>query len=133
MCGRRRSYYNGTAGRTLIEHWNGKAWKVVPSPNVGARTNEIFSVRGTSGHDIWAAGEAFTGYPTSRTLILHWNGRRWRVAASPSVPSEPNSLSAVRPLSSAGAWAVGRYLRGSVSKTLILRWSRRPLADRRQP
>ena len=122
------SYYNGTAGRTLIEHWNGKAWKVVPSPNVGARTNEIFSVRGTSGHDIWAAGEAFTGYPTSRTLILHWNGRRWRVApparaCPPSrilsarcghcplpAPGRSGATSADRsrrPLSCAGAEATG--------------------------
>ena len=117
------SYYNGTTGRTLIEHWNGKSWSVVKSPNVGPGSNELTSVRGTSAHDIWAVGDTVTSYPVTRTLILHWNGRRWRVASSPSVPAEPNFLSGVRPLSPSGAWAVGHYVHGSASRTLILHWS----------
>lgn len=28
-----REYFNGTANQTLIEHWNGNAWKRVPSQN----------------------------------------------------------------------------------------------------
>jgi hypothetical protein len=117
------SYFNGTAGRTLIEHWNGKSWSVVPSPNLGSGSNEISSIRGTSARDIWAAGDAITSYPAGRTVILHWNGRRWRVAPSPSEPADANLLTSVRPLSPADAWAVGRYVPGSASKALILRWS----------
>ncbi len=82
------TYFNGTAGRTLIEHWDGKSWRVVPSPNAGPGSNEITSVRGISAHDIWAAGDAITSYPTSRTVILHWNGKQWRVASSPSMPGQ---------------------------------------------
>src|ERR1700691_1619145 len=93
------SYFNGTAGRTLIEHWNGVSWSVIPSPNLGSGSNELSSVRGTSARDIWAAGDAITSYPVGRTVILHWNGRRWRVAPSPSEPGDANLLTAVRPLS----------------------------------
>src|SRR5712692_9741886 len=119
------SYFNGTAGQTLIEHWNGKSWSVVSSPNVGTGTNELFSVRGTSSHSIWAVGVTVTSYPTSRTLILHWGGRHWRVVPSPSVGTGTNILSAVRPLSPTDAWAAGRYVSGSTSKTLILHWGGR--------
>src|SRR6185437_10669976 len=101
------SYYNGTAGRTLIEHFNGKSWSVVTSPNVGALSNEITALRGTSANDIWAVGDAVTSYPTTKTVILHWNGHRWRLVTSPSVPDKPNFLTAVRPVSASEAWPSG--------------------------
>ena len=119
------SYFNGAAGRTLIEHWNGKAWSAVTSPDLGAGSNEITSIRGTSAHDIWAAGDAVTSYPVTKTVILHWNGHRWRMVSSPSVPAEPNLLTGVRPLSPAEAWAVGRQVESSTPRTLILHWSGR--------
>jgi hypothetical protein len=30
---------SGTRGKTLIEHWNGGRWSVIPSPNVGTQSN----------------------------------------------------------------------------------------------
>src|SRR6185437_2632336 len=35
-----------SAARTLIEHWNGHSWTVVPSPSPGTRLNELRGVRG---------------------------------------------------------------------------------------
>ena len=26
------SYFDGSSGKTLVEHWNGTAWSIVPSP-----------------------------------------------------------------------------------------------------
>jgi hypothetical protein len=118
------SYGNGTAGRTLIEHWNGKSWKVIPSPNIGSGSNDLLSIRGTSAHDIWAVGNAVTSYPVDVTVVLHWNGKHWKVARSPSMTGKPNFLTGVRPLSPASAWAVGSYVSGTGNKTLILRWSK---------
>jgi hypothetical protein len=114
------SYFT-TAGRTLIEHWNGKTWKVVFSQDVGPGANELTAVRGTSGHDIWAVGNATTSYPLSDTVILHWNGRRWQLVPSPNVANRPNFLRAVRPVSRTEAWAVGRYdPKGGGSLPLVL-------------
>jgi hypothetical protein len=52
------SYSNGTAGHTLIVHWNGSVWKVVASPNAGGSSYEKFlsGVAAISAHNIWAVG-----------------------------------------------------------------------------
>src|SRR2546430_2345799 len=33
-------HFNSIAPQTLTEHWNGTAWKLVPSPNPGGPTND---------------------------------------------------------------------------------------------
>src|SRR5262245_27260489 len=57
----------GTSGQaaepSLVEHWDGSAWTVVPSPNPGTGFNELLSVRGVSAHDIWAVGVTNSGEP----------------------------------------------------------------------
>jgi hypothetical protein len=42
--------------QTLVMHWNGSSWSVVPSPN---RTleNELYGVQALSANNIWAVGE----------------------------------------------------------------------------
>jgi hypothetical protein len=42
-------------GRTLTEHWNGSAWSVVASPNVGSNDNLLNAVAAVPG-DVWAVG-----------------------------------------------------------------------------
>ena len=49
-------YWNGFFNpRTLTLHWDGSAWSVVPSPNVGSDQNWLNGVTG-SGNDVWAVG-----------------------------------------------------------------------------
>jgi hypothetical protein len=43
--------------RTLTEHWNGGAWSVVASPNVGGNDNLLNGV-GASAGDVWAVGSS---------------------------------------------------------------------------
>jgi hypothetical protein len=43
---------------TLIEHWNGSAWTIVPSPNVGSGNNSLAAVAARSANDVWAVGYA---------------------------------------------------------------------------
>lgn len=110
--------------RTLILHWSGGHWRVVPSPSVGTGTNILSAVRPLSVTDAWAVGRDVRG-STSRTLILHWGGGHWRVVPSPNVGTRDNTLRGVRASSTADAWAVGNYYNGAVEKTLILHWSGR--------
>jgi hypothetical protein len=49
------SYASGR-GRTLTLHWNGTAWKQVPSPNAGSGKNALVGVAATSASNAWAVG-----------------------------------------------------------------------------
>lgn len=74
---------------TLIEHYDGTSWSVVPSPNVGPdsefQSNRLFGLTANSPTDIWAFGSFFAsnGSGEQRTLLLHWSGTSWSVAPSP--------------------------------------------------
>ncbi|HSY90163.1 MAG TPA: hypothetical protein VK812_02265 [Candidatus Binatus sp.] len=75
---------------TLIEHFDGTSWTVVPSPNVGPnsanQSNRLLGLTATSANDIWAFGSYFPadGSGHQMTLLLHWDGISWTIAPSPS-------------------------------------------------
>ncbi len=57
-----------------IEHWNGKRWKALPSPNPpSGYLNLLWAASATSRDNIWAVGTTDYG----STLIVHWNGAAW--------------------------------------------------------
>jgi len=71
---------NGLPYLTLTEHWNGKAWSAVKSPNgttsdVGI--NLLSGVAAVSPGDAVAVGWAEGSSVTSHVLILRWNGKSW--------------------------------------------------------
>jgi hypothetical protein len=75
---------------TLIEHFDGTRWAVVPSPNIGPnsanQSNRLLGLTANSSNDIWAFGSYFSadGSGHQMTLLLHWDGTSWKVASSPS-------------------------------------------------
>lgn len=112
--------------RTLIQHFDGNLWSIVPSPN---RPNdvisELHSVSAASANDVWAVGSSQDGGTQARTLIEHWDGTQWSIVPSPNPDTQLNELHGVVALSANDAWAVG-YRGGTHSETpletLILRW-----------
>ncbi|MFL5797106.1 MAG: hypothetical protein ACJ77A_04125 [Actinomycetota bacterium] len=117
-------YSNGTADQTLVEHWNGTSWKVVPSPNPGgsSRNDFLYGVAAVSATNVWAVGR-FDNGSANRTLIEHWNGHTWLRVASPNIGGSTahNGLNAVTATSASDAWAVGGG--GNADKTLIEHWN----------
>jgi hypothetical protein len=104
---------------SLAEHWNGTAWKVVPTPNPGTSANFLRAVSAFSASNVWAVGRA-----DNSTLTLHWNGTSWSQVPSPSPGVGGNDLSGVDAVSATSAWAVGEASdASSTQKTLILRWN----------
>ena len=79
---------------TLIEHFDGARWTVVPSPNMGTASNRLFGITAISPTNIYAFGSYFAenGSGNQMTLLLHWNGVNWTVAPSPD-PTNRNFLS----------------------------------------
>ncbi len=103
--------------RTLIEHWNGASWTVVPSPNVGGEvSDQLFSVTAVAPNDLWAVGNYAPpgppcGVDPAYTLIEHWNGTSWSIVPSPNVNAgtDVNQLVGVTDVLGSGSdlWAVG--------------------------
>ena len=75
---------------TVIEHFDGTNWAVVPSPNVGPnsanQSNRLLGLTAKSANDIWAFGSYFAadGSGHQMTLLLHWDGISWTVASTPN-------------------------------------------------
>lgn len=100
-----------TSPKTVVEHWNGSAWRRV---SVSPAAGWLNGVAATSARDVWAVG--FSG---GRALILHFNGSVWRRVASPAVGSARALLAGVTAISPRNAWAVG----GAGNKSLIEHWN----------
>lgn len=115
---------------TLIEHWDGHRWRLVPSPSVrasnGVLYDMLFAVTADRSDEAWAVGSYEShaggyGGGGEHGLVLHWNGRHWSRALLPPA-RERTFLHGVvaRPGS---AWAVGdRGLPPDHHRTLVERW-----------
>jgi hypothetical protein len=111
--------------KTLIEHWDGRSWSLVTSPdNSPNQDNELLSVACTSASDCWTTGYYVAGSGVRQTLIEHWDGTSWTIAASPNTSGmQNNSFFGVACPSAASCWAVGQYYDGGVYQTLIDQWN----------
>jgi hypothetical protein len=104
----------GASTRPLIEHWNGTAWALVPSPAIHS-AGTLMGVSASAPDSAWAVG----GRAGGAGLTEHWNGRSWTVAPSPDLAG-PGELHAVAAASASSAWAVGGFFcpgRGPVTVT----------------
>ena len=62
---------NGTTGTSVILHWNGTAWALVPSPNPGPETG-LFAVAASSASNAWAVGRFLDpGSGRDQNLAIH--------------------------------------------------------------
>lgn len=93
---------------TLTMHWDGAAWRVVPSPNGAPRHNFVHGVVALSPIDAWVVGYS-EEHGLSRTLTLHWDGAAWSVVPSPNPGEDFNVLWGMGTDGAGGVWAVGHY------------------------
>ena len=92
------------ANQTLTERYNGSAWSVVPSPNVGTQNNALNGVSMIPGAG-WAVGYT-QGSGKYAPLALGWNGTQWLTASTGTFPSDA-LFTGVDTLADGSAWAVG--------------------------
>jgi hypothetical protein len=110
-----------TLSTSLIEHWNGTQWTVIPSPNPSSTLNVLNAVAAVSANDVWAVGIAPTG--SNQILISHWNGSVWSVVPNPPSSMPLNNLAALAVISANDVWAVGTGLIGDEDATATLHWN----------
>ncbi len=107
--------------QTLTEHWDGKTWRIVPSPSGPGLQAGLLSVSALSSTNVWAGGDSGTA-----TLLERWNGTRWTVVPSPSPPATQfNPVFGLAPVSAGNIWAVGQTQNVTTGSpaTLIEHWN----------
>jgi hypothetical protein len=122
---------------TLIEHWDGTSWSILPSPPRRG-TAQLYGVAALSPTNAWAVGYYGKHVGLNRTFVLHWNGTDWKRVASPHPGLRSYSLlSGVAAVSSRSVWAVGNYCRAKgrhcSKQPLTLHWNGRTWRQVRGP
>jgi hypothetical protein len=118
--------------KTLVEHWNGTAWKIIRSPNVGTVWNELNGLVAFSASNIWAVGKYSNGPLDGhhdRPFAVHWNGTVWKTVAVPSYGTSSRLYGVAKVPGTSKLWAVGEYERVDTSTgaqtggALIEKWN----------
>jgi hypothetical protein len=94
---------------TLTEHFDGSAWTIVPSPNVGTQGNALLHVAVLPGGKAWAVGYRIDEKSFyARSLIEYWDGSAWSVVPHPE-PGVSAQLFGVSARARDDVWAVGTF------------------------
>jgi len=114
---------NQDATLTFAEHYNGKAWTVVRTPNAGPNFNTLFGLAAAGG-EAWAVGTHLDSAYRNRALVEAWNGHRWSIASVPQPGSVRDMLWGATALSRDNVWAVGDQESGNgIFETLAEHWN----------
>jgi hypothetical protein len=108
--------------RPVIEHWNGRRWRLAADPKVPPMT-ALSSVTVAADGQAWAVGTPFTD--TGRAVILHWIRHAWVTSATPRTGGAVfmNGVTAVSP---GNVWAVGSdSAAGGPFRPCALHWNGR--------
>jgi len=84
------SYSVAGVDRSLVEHWNGHTWSIMPSPNpTGSTGTDLSGVSCPTSTHCFAVGDS--SYAVShgvlvgtaeKTLVESWNGHSWSIMRS---------------------------------------------------
>jgi Ser-Thr-rich glycosyl-phosphatidyl-inositol-anchored membrane family len=120
------SFTAADVAQTLAETWNGTAWSITPSPNLGTVGSAFTGVSCTSSTNCTAVGVYDNGSMVPQTLVETWNGTNWSI--TPSTPNQgtgANYLYGVACTNSTSCTAVGFYVKvpGTTDQTLVETWN----------
>jgi hypothetical protein len=105
--------------QTLAQHFDGAAWRIVQTPNVG-QFNSLSSVAAASPKDVWAAGMG----NGNQTLIEHWDGQLFSVVHSPNDPGTAmggwNYFGGIAAGAGGNLWAVGHYIPKQIAREILI-------------
>lgn len=89
-------------------HWNGRTWQSIPNPApAGAASVNLLAVTAAASNDVWAVGRwADPSTFTENGLIIHWDGKVWRIADAPALTA--GAFQAVTAIAPDDVWAVGQ-------------------------
>ncbi|HEY2669380.1 MAG TPA: hypothetical protein VGJ07_03275 [Rugosimonospora sp.] len=95
-----------TTTGSLVEHWDGSQWSVVPNPASNAARSILTAMKAISASDVWAVGRQVTADGAIVPLVERYDGTAWHLVDVPfgSPASELSGISATGP---DDVWVVG--------------------------
>ncbi len=90
----------------LFEHFDGTAWKAVPTPSPPGAEQFGTDIAAIARDDVWAVGNE----ALEKTLAAHWDGMRWSIVPTPSLDdgvAPINALTGVTAAAPNDVWASG--------------------------
>jgi hypothetical protein len=109
--------------QTLVEHWNGSTWSVIPSPSPSAQGNILYGVAALSDSDVWAVGVQLDGSGGTHPLTEHWDGTSWTAVPAADPNGGGNALYALDAVASGSVYAVGQSGAAFPSQALAEHWN----------
>jgi hypothetical protein len=91
---------------TLAEHWNGRSWSAVRTPDPGSNGNLLYGIDAVSADNVWAVGQQSFAQGPNQGLVEHWNGHCWTVVPLPVSQSALVLLDGVT-VSGGHVWVAG--------------------------
>src|SRR5262249_23413114 len=82
------------ASATLVLHFDGTSWTIIPSPNPGGLTSSLAGVVALADGRIWAVGFYYDG-TQGRTLLLHGDTSGFEAVPGENFPGEGNVLNGI--------------------------------------
>jgi plastocyanin len=98
---------SGTVTSTLVLHFDGTGWNVVPSPNPG-QPSSLAAVVASPDGQIWAAGFYYDG-TQGRTLLLHGDDSGFVAVPGEDFPGEGNVLLGIAAAGPGDMWVAGYH------------------------
>ena len=89
--------------QTEIQHYNGKSWSVVASPNVDVGNNALNGVVALAANNIYAVGYSTDSNYAEHSLILHYDGTAWNVVNG----ADTGGLTGIAAHAANDIWVVG--------------------------
>jgi hypothetical protein len=114
---------NQDATLSFAEHYDGKSWSVVRTPNAGPNFNSFYGLAAKDG-EAWAVGERLNGAYQDRALVEVWNGKKWSIADTPQPGSVRDMIFGASALSRSDVWVVGdQEGANGIFETLAEHWN----------
>lgn len=111
---------DGVAERSLIEQWDGSAWRIVRNASAISFSSMVI----VSPNDVWAVGYNRTPRQTGFiSQFEHWNGAQWSIVPSPNSDQPNNFILSMAAVATNDVWAVGKDLSSDIGLPLIERWN----------
>jgi hypothetical protein len=101
-----------SSGQTLVEHYAGGSWSIVPSQNLGFGGSFLNGVAVVSATDVWAVGVSYpysspTGSGPGQALVERCTATGCTIVPSPDLGPGGGTLNGVAADPAGDVWAVG--------------------------